>query len=257
MVILDEASSEDTYKNCEHLQNFITSAKIRYERKGMDTVMIKNCSRAIFLTNNDIATKIEQNDRRYQAMEVSSDMANNRSCFDKLLNVFEDKSQVKLLYLFFKHRDISKVNMQAARVETRLYSEMQSVNISSDLKFFYDQVDELNGNAYNCTAKTLHVTYSEWCMLRRKIPMAENSFAKRLNCVQYETFITKKRETSYTYYHLNVIELGSLKLKNSIDYTKVETFDKFPQKYMNEPEPEEENPPKKRTNPKKKIPQKK
>ena len=40
MVILDEASSEDTYKNCEHLQNFITSAKIRYERKGMDTVMI-------------------------------------------------------------------------------------------------------------------------------------------------------------------------------------------------------------------------
>ena len=87
--------------------------------------------------------------------------------------------------------------------------------------------------------------------------MSENSFAKRSNFVQYATFITKKRETSYTYYHLNVIELGSLKLKNSIDYTKVETFDKFPQKYMNEPEPEEENPPKKRTNPKKKIPQKK
>ena len=178
--------------------------------------MIKNCSRAIFLTNDDIATKIEQNDRRYQAMEVSSDMANSLSLssyFDKLLNVFEDKSQVKLLYLFFKHRDIFKVNMQADRVETRLYSEMQSVNISSDLKFFYDQVDELNGSAYNCTAKTLHVTYSEWCMLRRKIPMAENSFAKRLNCVQYETFITKKRETSYTYYHLNVKELGLLKSK--------------------------------------------
>ena len=127
MVILDEVPSEDTYKNCEHLKNFITSAKVRYERKGVDTVMIKNCSRAIFLTNNDIATKIEQNDRRYQAMEGSSDMANNRSYFDKLLNAFEDKSQVKLLYLFFKYRDISKVNMEADRVQTRLYSEMQSV----------------------------------------------------------------------------------------------------------------------------------
>ena len=82
-------------------------------------------------------------------------------------------------------------------------------------------------------------------MLRKKIPMAENSFAKRLNCVQYEIFITKKRETSYNYYHLNIKELGLLKSKNNIGYTKVETFDKFPQKHMNEPEPEEENPPKK------------
>ena len=40
----------------EHLKNFTTSAKIRYDRKGVDTAMIKNCSRAIFLTNNDIAT---------------------------------------------------------------------------------------------------------------------------------------------------------------------------------------------------------
>ena len=135
MVILDEASSEDAYKNCEDLKNFITSAKIRYERKGVDTVMIKNCSRAIFLTNNDIAAKIEQYDRRYQAMEVSSDMANNRSYFDKLFNAFEDKSQVKLLYLFFKHRDISEVNMEADRVETRLYSEMQSVNVLQTLNF--------------------------------------------------------------------------------------------------------------------------
>ena len=48
---------------------------------------------------------------------------------------FKDKSQVKLLYLFFKHRDISKVNMEAyRRVETILYDEMKSVNVSSDLK---------------------------------------------------------------------------------------------------------------------------
>ena len=57
--------------------------------------------------------------------------------------------------------------------------------------------------------------------------------------------LLQKRETSSTYYHLNVKESGLLKSKNSIDYTKVETFDKFPQKYMNESEPEEENPPKK------------
>ena len=81
-------------------------------------------------------------------------------------------------------------------------------------------------------------------MLRKKISMAENSFAKRSNFVQYATFITKKRETSYNYYHLNIKELGLLESKNKIDYTKVETYDKFRQKCMNEPEPEpeEENP---------------
>ena len=83
-------------------------------------------------------------------------------------------------------------------------------------------------------------------MLRKKISMAENSFAKRSNFVQYATFITKKRETSYNYYHLNIKELGLLESKNNIVYTQVETFDKFPQKYMNEPkedlnETEEEN----------------
>ena len=75
--------------------------------------------------------------------------------------------------------------------------------------------------------------------------MAENSFAKRSNFVQYAAFITKKRETSYNYYHLNIKELGLLESKNKIDYTKVETYDKFRQKCMNEPEPEpepEENP---------------
>ena len=45
---------------------------------------------------------------------------------------------------------------------------------------------------------------------------------------------------------MNIKELGLLESKNNIDYTQVETFDKFPQKYMNEPkedlnETEEEN----------------
>ena len=62
--------------------------------------------------------------------------------------------------------------------------------------------------------------------------------------------LQKKRETSYNYYHLNIKELGLLESKNKIDCTKVETYDKFRQKYMNEPEPEEENPPKKVNEPK-------
>ena len=66
----------------------------------------------------------------------------------------------------------------------------------------------------------------------------------------------KKRETSYNNYHLNIKEFGFLKSKNNIDYTKVETFDKFPQKYMNEPEPEKENPPKKMNEPEEENPKK-
>jgi hypothetical protein len=231
MVILDEASSEDTYKNCEHLKNFITAPKVRYERKGVDTVMIKNCSRAIFLTNNDIATKIEQYDRRYQAMEGSSDMANNRDYFGKLVKAFEDKDQVKLLYLFFKHRDISKVNMEDDRVETRLYGEMQSVNISSDLKFFMDQVDEIAGKT-NYTARYIYQLYSEWCFPRKKSPMAENSFAKRLNSVDHEAFIKKEKTSSNQFYIVDTEKLRLFKSKIQIDYTEVEATDEFPEKYM-------------------------
>lgn len=231
LVILDEASSDDIYKNCEHLKNFITAPKVRFERKGVDTVMIKNCSRAIFLTNSDIAAKIEQYDRRYQASEGSSDMANNRDYFGKLVKAFDDKEQVKLLYLFFKHRDISKVNMENDRVETRLYGEMKLVNISSDLKKFYDLVDDLAGNTLY-TARNLYILYADWNVLRKKNPMGENSFAKRLNSVENQAFITKKKESSNQYYIIDKEKLELFKSKTQIDYTEVEVTDDFPETYM-------------------------
>jgi hypothetical protein len=231
MVILDEASGDDTFKNSEHLKSFITSEKVRFERKGISTVMINNVARVIFLTNNDISTKIEKSERRHQAMEGSPDMANNRDYFSKLVDAFDDKEQVKLLYLFFKHRDISNINMEKDRVVTRLYEEMQSVNISSDLKFFMDQVDEIAGNT-NYTAKYIYQLYSEWCLPRKKSPMAENSFAKRLNSIENQAFIKKDKQPSNQFYIVDIEKLRLFKSKIQIDYTEVEATDNFPEKYM-------------------------
>ena len=58
---------------------------------------------------------------------------------------------MKLLYLFFKHRDVSKVNMEADRVETRLFSEMQffqTLNFS-----MIKLVSYINGDAYNYSSR--------------------------------------------------------------------------------------------------------
>ena len=136
-----------------------------------------------------------------------------------------------------------------ASSSSSLYSELKAVNISSDLKFLYEQVDQLSDKKFHYTAKNLHVIYTEWCMLRKKVPMAENSFAKRLNLEDYASFVTKSKGSGNQYYHLDLEKLELFKSTKNIDYTVVEILDKFPEKYLTKPTPEStpnESTPKKR-----------
>lgn len=229
MVILDEAKGKDTFTNSDSIKSFITAEKVRYERKGVDSIMIHNCVRMVFLTNNENAVKIEQSDRRFQAMEGSDDMANNTEYFTKLLSAFKNKVMVRNLYLFFKNRDITKVDMTNDRVITRLYREMKSTTIPSECKYFIAQVDILACDILK-TAKDMHEEYCLWCEVKKVAPMSLNTFAKRLNGKDKILFIKKEITSLNQMYEIDKCELKKIIKNNEVDYSEIVT-EVFPERY--------------------------
>jgi hypothetical protein len=91
LTVLDEAVDSRDRRMNNKMKNFITEERLQIEQKGRDTVEVSDFSNYIIITNNDFASIIEKNDRRYACLIASDHRVGDRSYFktmaDKLLNV--------------------------------------------------------------------------------------------------------------------------------------------------------------------------
>lgn len=127
MVILDEAQGKDMFMNSEKIKNLITAEELKWESKGVNSVVLQNMGRYFFFSNNDNPVKISMTDRRFIMFECSADKANDTTYFNDMVNKF--KSQSRDIYDMLMNRDISQWNPIRDRVQTKVYKEVQSATI--------------------------------------------------------------------------------------------------------------------------------
>lgn len=197
LVLMDEANGKDSFLANDKIKNFITAKHINYEKKGIDGVNIKNCSRMMFFTNNDFPVKIEQTDRRFVVVECASDVKNNTPYFKALLEAFNDKKRVWSFAQFLLRRNIAEWDSVNDRPITKIYKEVQTATIPSDTRFFVDYHHFAYGTQQEAyTGKDLYNLYTTYCRSQPKqyVPITEMTFLKRLK--DY-TFLkkTKTRDT--------------------------------------------------------------
>ena len=236
---MDEAKGKDTFVGSDRIKSYITAPTLVYEKKRIDGMTINNCSRMIFLTNNENGVLIEQTDRRFVAMECATDFTNDTVYFKALVKAFDTPSMVRDFYLFLKNRDITKFDSTNDRPITQFYKEMRTVTTPTEIKYFYQKYSQWTNGEYNYPSiierkgKEHYDDYTNWCsniLPTPYKPITEMSFVKRLNDKDKKEFITSKKKPDTTYYHIDVAKLGVFVEKNKVEYVEV-AEDEYPENY--------------------------
>ena len=228
LVLMDEANGKDSFLANDKIKNFITAKHINYEKKGIDGVNIKNCSRMMFFTNNDFPVKIEQTDRRFVVVECASDVKNNTPYFKALLEAFNDKKLVWSFAQFLLRRNIAEWDSVNDRPITKIYKEVQTATIPSDTRFFVDYQNFAYGaQAEAYTGKDLYNLYTMFCKSQPKqfVPITEMTFLKRLK--DY-VFLKKTKTRETRNYEIDKAEHEQFKREKTLaDADEEESADLF------------------------------
>jgi hypothetical protein len=141
MVVMDEMSGKDGFSNSDVLKNLITSTDLKWERKGVDGVTIRNLARYFFFSNGETPLKIEQTDRRYMVMEGQDTFKGNFAHFKKLDESFKDEKCCKDFYDYLMSIDLSEWNWRDRPI-TEAYKDMQTATIPSMALFLGNLCEE-------------------------------------------------------------------------------------------------------------------
>jgi len=136
MVIMDETSGKDSFSNSDKIKNIITAETVAWERKGVDGIVINNCGRYLFFSNNLVPVKIENSDRRFVVFKCANDVQNNKEYFGRLIDLFKNDGAVKSFYEFLNTRDISKWDSINHRPITKAYSLIKQATIPIIARYF-------------------------------------------------------------------------------------------------------------------------
>ena len=110
LVVCNEMQSVENsrYINADALKSVITEKTMMYENKYVNSRLGENVCNLMFLSNHDLPIKIEDADRRYVCLKVSSKYRQDFNYFGKLNEVLEHRLFMRNLFTFFLHRDILK-----------------------------------------------------------------------------------------------------------------------------------------------------
>lgn len=110
LIIADEVSPSAKELN-DTLKNMITRKEINIEYKGKESIKMKDTANYIFTTNNELAFKVSEEDRRYCLIECPT-VKKDADYFDILYKLIDDDSIIKQLFNFFLTRDITNINIR-------------------------------------------------------------------------------------------------------------------------------------------------
>ena len=184
IVILDETTGKDSFMNSDKLKNIITQDTIAWEQKGIQGIVITNCARYIFLTNNDTPIKIEMSDRRFVVFLMNSTMKNNRTYFKGLVKAFNNDDVVMSFVDFLKSRKIDDWDSINDRPITKIYTDLQSVNIPIYARFLVDWCMK----NYDSECQFRIYTASKFFNLFQSF-LEENKFQMKIHSTSFGRFI--------------------------------------------------------------------
>lgn len=136
LVVIDEADSRNMAKENGRLKGLITNKITKVERKGVQSIDIKNLAGLVFCSNEDKPVKIEDSDRRYILYTSSQKLRGNQEFFNMFLNEWSIKPEnQRAVYDYLMALDISQVNWIADRPITEAYRDIRMSCLPWDIKW--------------------------------------------------------------------------------------------------------------------------
>ncbi len=210
---INECKAKTNYDYNDLIKHIITAPSITYEEKGKQSIVIRNCARLLFTTNNDFAMPITEDERRFVIFECSTKYKGDAEKWNKLFRYIENPKIIKQLYLHFMNVNIDNVNWINDRPKTEAYTELITYNIPKELKFITD----LAINGYKNKEEKIEMPMSHMYKKFRE-------YLDKTGCTEYSTNSMKlgiqmnKYKQLYEKHKLHGIMIYKFECKKILDY---------------------------------------
>jgi hypothetical protein len=196
MVKFEEATYGNGKTYEETLKYFITTPTLDIQKKGKDQFNVKNYSRFIFTTNNDIPVIVSDDERRYCLIQTSDEKRGDRAFWNETYAIMKQEGFNEALMYFLLNRDIS--NFEARNYPKTLYGEsVKQAFIPNHALYFRqwiernDEMTEFSEQAFKIRDKINEMT---------KHQITHPALAKVV-MEDYDGIITKTKTNNKTVYH--------------------------------------------------------
>ncbi len=240
VIVMDETQGKEGFANKDVIKNLITQPRICWEEKHKNGIMINNCARYWFISNNESPLCIELGDRRFVVFVCSAEIKRKperekTDYFNKLAAAFDDPSYCKALYDYLKNYDLTlpakfqpcsdpngelQFHPKNNRPFTGRYCDIQSINVPLPYYFFahITPIEGINliNNGDPDTSPDLFQTESErinW----EKTHLTKQDGKTKIYCNQTKSFSRMELWEQYENY---LDHLGKTNAKEWSDATK-------------------------------------
>ena len=135
IIVVDECTPKAKELNNE-LKNAITRKDYKLEYKGLEPIIMKDRANYIFTTNNELAFKVSDQDRRYCLIECPTEKP-SLVYFNNLYKCIDDDQTIKQLFNFLVVRDISSIDIRQIPL-TKYKLRNQQHNIPNYVQMIID-----------------------------------------------------------------------------------------------------------------------
>jgi hypothetical protein len=192
LINLDETCAKDSREYYEIIKAEITNPTTQIERKGHDSVTVRNMARYFFTTNNELPIKISKSDRRFVLFECSA-KKKAKKYYDVLKSYLTNSDA---LYSYYKHLmsidlkgyDFSKrpitpfYTRSVQQCEENIYEFLQTL-VLNDIEVDDNDV-KLKDGTYMYRASLFYQLYVQFCIDRKYVNrLSHTSFGSTVTMV--------------------------------------------------------------------------
>jgi hypothetical protein len=158
LVVLDEMSLGTAVKYEAQAKEMITRETDFITPKGVDTREVPSFGHYMSFSNRDFPWTISDTDRRYFAIDASSQDPLDADYFTRLARVGEDMRVLRLFYDEMMAIKLEEWDPRTSRPETEFGQVLKTVSRPLDLQFIIEYLDGLTENT-TISAKDLYVKF--------------------------------------------------------------------------------------------------
>ena len=225
VVVLDEAELKETFELEAAIKHYITEPVIMAEKKGIDKQKVDNYARLMLFTNKT-ALKIEADDERFIAIEIT-EKRKNKEYYDNLSNALDNKNQlagyVKYLYTIFDEN----YDFQYNRPLTIYYEELQGLSLPIWFRFWFDYLKDKDKIKFDFQSYDFYI--NEYCVWMQKHSFKATTIQKYGRDLTKIPGITKKTDSKFAVYTVmvDILLKGFVEKKYINDEICCEILDKY------------------------------
>lgn len=162
--IANELANYAGYNESNKLKTLITEDTINIEPKGVDPYEIHDYSRMILTSNSDKPIRVNEHDRRYFPLKISTAKLGNQPYFNALLAQTKSTESQRAFYDYLCNRDISDFDPRDIPY-TELKTELVMDNLDTAIMYFIETLKGIHN--------TIHVDFAAAEDGRLKVRMTD------------------------------------------------------------------------------------